>query len=101
MNDEIEQIYGFTYTDCEGKEYSTEIKTPGATWKECLNDYIRFLESIYQYDIMSKVRLKDDIFRRSILERYPYDYVDPWQGEYFVDEEEAEDDLPTSKFWQE
>ena len=101
MSDEIEQIYGFTYTDCEGKEYSTEIKTPGATWKECLNDYIRFLESIYQYDIMSKVRLKDDVFRRNLLERYPYDFVDPWQGEYFVDEEESEDDLPTSKFWQE
>ncbi len=91
MSDEIEQIYGFTYTDYEGKEYSTEIKTPGATWKECLNDYIRFLETIYQYDIMSKVRLKDDVFRRNLLERYPYDFVDPWQGEYFVDEQDEED----------
>jgi hypothetical protein len=90
MSDEIEQIYGFTYTDCEGKEYSKTIKTPGATWRECLNDYVRFLESIFQYDIMSQVRLKDDEVRRGLLERYPYDYIDPWQGEYFVDEDEED-----------
>lgn len=88
MNADIEQIYSFTYTDCEGKEYSKTIKTPGVTWKECLNDYVRFLESIYGYDIMSKVRLKDDVFRREFSSDYPY--LDPWHGEYFVDEEDDE-----------
>lgn len=100
MNDEIEQIYSFTYTDCYGKEYSKTIKTPGVTWMECLNDYVRFLESIYGYDIMSKVRLKEPVWLNTMYDHYS-DFTDPWTGEYFVDEEEYEDDLPTSKFWQE
>lgn len=90
MNDEIEQVYSFTYTDCEGKEYSKTIKTPGVTWKECLNDYVRFLESVFGYEIMSQVRLKDNKLRLSFLQNYPYDYIDPWSGEYFVDEEDDE-----------
>ena len=100
MSDEIEQIYSFTYTDCYGKEYSKTIKTPGVTWMECLNDYVRFLESIYGYDIMSKVRLKEPVWLNTMYDYYS-DFTDPWTGEYFVDEEEYEDDLPTSKFWQE
>ncbi len=100
MNDEIEQIYSFTYTDCDGKEYSKTIKTPGATWSECLNDYVRFLESVFGYDIMSKVRLKEPAWLNAMYDHYS-DFTDPWSGEYFVDEEEDEDDLPTSKFWQE
>jgi len=91
MNDDINQVYGFVYIDCEGKEYSKTIKTSGATWRECLNDYVRFLESIFQYDIMPQVRLKDDEVRRSLLERHPYDYIDPWKGKYFVDEGEEDE----------
>jgi len=86
MSADIEQVYGFTYTDCEGKEYSKTIKTPGVTWMECLNDYVRFLESIYGYDIMSKVRLKEPIWLNVMYESS--EFLDPWTGEYFVDEEE-------------
>ena len=93
MNDheEIMQAYSFGYIDCNGKTYEKVIKTPGATWSECLNDYIRFLESIYQYEIMPKVRLQEPCWLSSMHEHH-HDYLDPWTGGYFNDDEEAGDD---------
>lgn len=78
------QSYGFTYTDCDGKVYNKQIETPGATWHECLNDYVRFLESIFQYGIMDQVRIKEPVWLDTMYEHYP-DYLDPWTGEYFSD----------------
>ena len=92
MNDDIMQTYSFTYTDCEGKKYEKTITTPGVTWMECMNDYIRFLESIFQYDIMSKVRLREPVYLSSMYEHYS-DYIDPWTGEYFTEEEETYEDF--------
>ena len=88
MNDDIMQSYGFSYTNCNGKVYNKQIETPGATWSECLNDYIRFLESIYQYEIMPKVRLQE----LSSMYEHHHDYLDPWTGGYFNDDEEVGDD---------
>lgn len=87
---EIVQTYGFTYKDCEGKVYNKEIQTSGASWSECLNDYVRFLESIFQYNIMNKVRIEEPIWMDLVYEHYP-NYVDPWTGGYFV--KEAEEDI--------
>jgi hypothetical protein len=89
-SDEALQTYGFTYTDCDGKVYNKEIRTPGAMWSECLNDYVRFLESIFQYDIMSKVRLQEPIWLSAMYEHH-HDWVDPWKGEYFVKDEVPDD----------
>ncbi len=101
MTDEIMQTYSFSYTDCEGKKYEKTITTSGMTWLECMNDYVRFLESVFQYGIMDNVRLKEPIWRKAMIEHHS-DYLDPWTGEYFSDEqEETDEDLPTSKFWQE
>ena len=88
MNDEYEvnQQYGFTYTDCEGKTYKKEISTEGATWTECLNDYVRFLESVFQYEIMSKVRIKEPVWLSYMYEHQP-DFLDPWTGKYFDNDE--------------
>jgi len=91
MNDEIMQSYGFSYTDCDGKVYNKQIETPGATWSECLNDYVRFLESVFQYEIMPNVRLKEPMYLSMMYKGYP-DYLDPWTGGYFNDDEEAGDD---------
>ena len=82
---EIMQTYGFVYTDCDGKIYKKEISTEGATWTEALNDYVRFLESVFQYDIMSKVRIEEPKYLDMMYEYYP-DYIDPWKGEYFSDD---------------
>lgn len=86
-NDETMQTYGFMYTDCDGKVYKKEISTPGATWSECMNDYVRFLESVFQYEIMSKVRLEEPFYLNIMYENYP-DYLDPWTGEYFTKEDD-------------
>jgi hypothetical protein len=91
MTDEIMQTYSFTYTDCEGKKYEKTITTPGVTWMECMNDYVRFLESIFQYDIMSKVRLQEPVYLSSMYKHYS-DYMDPWTGEYFVNQQEETDE---------
>jgi hypothetical protein len=85
---DVMQSYSFTYTDCDGKVYNKTITTPGATWSECLNDYVRFLESIFQYDIMSKVRLQEPIWLTAMYEHH-HDWLDPWTGEYFVKEDEV------------
>jgi hypothetical protein len=90
MNDDIMQTYGFTYTDCNGKTYKKEITTEGCTWMECMNDYVRFLESIFQYNIMNNVRLREPVYLASLHEHYS-DYLDPWTGEYFVEDEDEKE----------
>lgn len=86
-NYEVSQQYSFTYTDCTGKAHKKEILTEGVTWAECLNDYVRFLESVFQYEIMPKVRIQEPGWLDSMFEHYP-DYLDPWTGEYFNDDYE-------------
>ena len=85
--DEAMQQYGFVYVDCDGKTYKKEIITGGATWMECMNDYVRFLESIFQYNIMDNVRLREPVYLKSMREHYS-DYLDPWTGEYFNDSDD-------------
>jgi hypothetical protein len=50
-----------------------------------MNDYVRFLESIFQYGIMDSVRLKEPVWMKSMYEHHS-DYLDPWTGEYFVED---------------
>lgn len=87
MVDNTMRTYSFSYTDCDGKTYEKTITTPTDTWTECMNDYVRFLESIFQYNIMDSVRLKEPVWLTSIYEHYP-DYLDPWTGAYFVEQEQ-------------
>lgn len=93
---DVMQKYGFMYVDCTGKVYRKEIETGGASWHECLNDYVRFLESIYGYNIMEQVRIKEPKWLDVMYEHYS-DYCDPWTGEYFNDDcddkEVGNDDL--------
>ena len=86
-NDEIMQKYGFMYVDCTGKVYRKEIETPGASWHKCLNDYVRFLETIYGYNIMDQVRIKEPMWLATMYEHH-HDYLDPWTGQYFNDDDD-------------
>lgn len=88
--------YAFQYTDCDGKVYNTTIESPGPTWMEALNDYVKFLESVYKYEIQSNIRLKKT-FSKKELDKI-HDYIDPWTGEYFNDEED-EDNHPRFNTW--
>ena len=85
----VSQTYGFTYVECDGKAHKKEISTGGFTWMECLNDYVRFLESVFQYEIMPKVRIEEPVWLSDMYEHSPF-YNDPWTGEYFTDEVEKE-----------
>ncbi len=93
MNNEDQTEYAFRYTDCEGKVYNTTIENPGPTWMEALDDYVRFLESIYKYDIRSQVRIKEPKYQHLVEDEWGY--IDPWTGEYFnddCDDEEVDND---------
>lgn len=83
MNYEDQTEYAFKYTDCDGKVYNTTIQQPGPTWMEALDDFVGFLESVYKYDIRSKVRLSEE-------QELKWSYIDPWSGEYFTKDEEEE-----------
>ena len=85
--------YSFKYTDCEGKTYTSSFDNPGPTWMEALDDYVRFLESIYKYDIRSKVRVEEPTYQKSV--ENVWGYIDPWTGEYFT----KEDDKNHEDFW--
>lgn len=53
------EYYGFEYKDCEGKVYKTRIEAGDHTWDEILNDFVKFLEVIYGYDIMNKIKVQE------------------------------------------
>ena len=82
--------YAFQYTDCDGKVYNTTIQQPGPTWMEALDDYVRFLESVYKYDIRSKVRIEAPHYQKLVEKEWTY--IDPWTGEYFSVEDDASGD---------
>jgi len=86
-HEEIMQTYSFTYKDCDGKEHTKTIKTPGATWHECMDDYVKFLESVFGYPIKPQVRLEEPMWLDSMYQHHP-EWLDPWTGEYFVKDEE-------------
>jgi len=90
-HEEITQTYSFSYTDCNGKVYTKTIETPGATWHECMDDYVKFLESVFGYDIKSQVRLEEPKWLDTMYEHHP-EWLDPWTGEYFVKDKENEED---------
>jgi hypothetical protein len=99
MNDheEITQTYSFSYTDGNGKVYTKTIDTPGATWHECMDDYVKFLESVFGYDIKSQVRLEEPKWLDTMYEHHP-EWLNPWTGEYFTKDVEVVEDELTSKY---
>ena len=84
---EDQTAYSFQYVDCDGKVRTAKFNNPGPTWMECLDDFVSFLESVYKYDIRSKIRLRDD----QQVKNTPWSYIDPWSGEYYVPEEESKE----------
>lgn len=97
MIEEISQTYSFSYTDCEGKEQTKIVKTPGPTWHECMDDYVKFLETVFGYDIKNQVRLEEPAWLGTMYNHYP-DWCDPWTGEYFTKDVEVVKDELTSEY---
>jgi hypothetical protein len=86
-HDEIMQTYGFSYMDCNGKVYEKVIHNPEPSWHSCMDDYVKFLESVFGYAIKSQVRLEEPKWLELMYEHH-LDYLDPWTGEYFVKDAE-------------
>jgi hypothetical protein len=99
MSYEDQTEYAFKYTDCDGKVYNTTIEKPGPTWMEALDDFVGFLESVYKYDIRSKIRLQEPAYQK--LVEQDRSYIDPWKGEYFTVEEEEDTKEDTHFSWDE
>ena len=87
--------YGFEYSDCDGKVYKTRINGAGATWMEALDDYVNFLQTVFKYDIKSKIRVEEP-FWFSMQESYDFEHYTGWGGDFFVkdDEEDNKEDNP-------
>jgi len=81
------EYYGFVYKDCDGKVYKSKYENNNGTWTEALEDFIRFLESVYKYDIKSQVKIKAPFWAKS----EDVDWYDPWVDNYFYEDEEDND----------
>lgn len=80
-NEDTTVSYGFAYRDFEGKHHKHEVIMDEVTWPEMLNDFVRFMESIYGYEILPSIRIE-----------YPRYCInsEAWQGKCFInDTEEA------------
>jgi hypothetical protein len=60
-----------------------------------MDDYVKFLESVFGYAIKHQVRLEQPKWLDAMYE-YHSDYLDPWTGEYFVKEEVMPDESPVN-----
>lgn len=76
--------YGFVYQDDDGKRYKAQYENTGESWTEALEDFIRFLESIYKYDIKSQVKIKAPAWANY----KNIDWFDPWENNYFYEDED-------------
>jgi hypothetical protein len=87
------EYYGFEYADCDGKVYKTKIENAGDTWMEALDDFVNFLETVYKYDIKSKIRVQTPHYFK-YMNNFEQQ-MDGWNGEYFdKDEEETNEEFP-------
>lgn len=89
MNDEQQEYYAFEHCDSSGKIISTRV-TGNERWSDVLEDFVRFLEGIYKYNIKDHIRLEKPFWVD--LDTYNEIY-DPWSNHYFeIDIEEEEEE---------
>ena len=61
MNDERQEYYAFEYRNEEGKIFYTRVSGDDR-WPDVLEDFVRFLEGIYKYNIKDKIRLEKPVW---------------------------------------
>lgn len=89
MNDNQQEYYAFEHRTYEGKTYYTRVSGDDR-WSDVLEDFVRFLEGIYKYNIKDQIRLQQPAWVGLNSE---YDMGDPWINHYFeIDTEEEEED---------
>lgn len=85
-------IYSFSYTDSDGVKRSHIIESQEFTWTMLLNEYVRFLEGIFQYEIMDKISIEAAEWHKNCNE-FEIPMLSGWWGkfhpaEYFEDDGE-------------
>lgn len=95
MNDDVREYFAFEHRDYDGKVFYTRVSGDDR-WSDVLEDFVRFLEGIYKYNIKDKIRLEKPAWFGLDPE---IDMGDPWQYHYFeidTDEEEEPTDEDSS-----
>lgn len=96
MNDKIEEYFAFEHRNIDGKVYYTRV-SGDERWPDVLEDFVRFLEGIYKYNIKDQIRLQQPFYVGMDDE---VDMLDPWIHHYFeidTSEEEEQDDEDSSR----
>ncbi len=89
MNDNQQEYYAFEHRDYDGKVIYTRVSGDDR-WPSVLEDFVRFLEGIYKYNIKDQIRLEKPFWVDFDTENEIYD---PWRDHYFeIDTEEEEQD---------
>ena len=91
MNDEQQEYYAFEHRDSDGKITYTRV-TGNDRWPDVLEDFVRFLEGIYKYNIKDHIRLEKPCWVDLDTDNEIYD---PWSNHYFeidIEEEETNED---------
>ena len=91
MNDEQQEYYAFEHRDFDGKIIYTKV-IGNDRWSDVLEDFVRFLEGIYKYNIKDQIRLQKPDWVDLDTEK---DIYDPWSNHYFeidIEEEETNED---------
>ena len=86
--DNKEPYFAFEHRDYDGKTTYTRV-TAADRWPDVLEDFVRFLEGLYKYNIKDQILIQKPIWAgltNSI------DLYDPWADHYYVVDEEDEDE---------
>lgn len=88
-DNQYEDYFAFEHQNFEGKKYYTKVSGDDR-WSDVLEDFVRFLEGIYKYNIKDQIRLQQPAW---VGLDSDYDMDDPWINHYFeIDEEEEADE---------
>ena len=92
-------IYSFSYTDSDGVKRSHIIESQDFTWTMLLNEYVRFLEGVFQYEIMDKISIEAAEWHKNCSE-FEIPMLSGWWGK-FHPAEDSEDDYVHDPYWEE
>ncbi len=94
MSDKFDTDYfGFEHVDYDGKRYYMQVSGLDR-WSDVLEDFVRFLESLYKYNIKDQIRIKAPEWLRNTDDEM--DWYDPWVNHYFYpndDDDEQDEEI--------
>lgn len=89
--------YSFSYTDSDGVKRSHIIESQDFTWTMLLNEYVRFLEGVFQYEIMDKISIEAAEWHKNCSE-FEIPILSGWWGKFHDSDEEDINDPDWEEF---